>query len=602
MPYLYPQKKIPVNATLPDLQSRYQLCDTRGIVLRGTFYQLRVRVPTPVANHIGRREIRLSLHTASRREALRRGLPLLDRLERIFDDIRRQLVTEETVRDITQKFRHNLLTAIPPGQSATMLMTMPATDVDIATRRYRQLIDLDKEALRYGRFEHIEETLHRFATAAGITVERDSDNYPLLLQQALLARIMAFEVKEQHALGNYDVLGTPQPVPPAAPAAAAQNSLSISELCDKYVHDKFQTEGAWEEHGTLNAVLHSLNNFRTIIGGEDTPVSSFSRETFNNYKTTLAGLPNQKLPRYSGKHIRELLEMEIPKKDRIAKGTVNNQLIWVVALMEWASLNDHVAKNYAKGLIIKRSIVDKNRKEDCAPYSDADIRLICEHLTFDPNRMERFWGPLIAFHTGARRNEVGQLLVQDIVTKLGVLCFKITNEEEGEAQQGQTKKIKTQAGKRVVPVHQLLLDLGFEEYVNEMRNAREKQLFPALKPAKRGYGVYLGNWYGREISNKLFPGRARRKVFNSSRHSVEDKYKHMAEMRDSAQSYLTGHATGKEDFDRYGSDPMAPFLKQYVDRIDYGIDIEFLKVKMANPVFTFRGKKKKCADDALVIA
>ena len=69
----------------------------------------------------------------------------------------------------------------------------------------------------------------------------------------------------------------------------------------------------------------------------------------------------------------------------------------------------------------------------------------------------------------------------------------------------------------------------------------------------------------------------------------------MTDLRDSLQLYLTGHATGKQDFDRYGSDPMAPVLRQIVDRIDYGIDIEVLREKMGNPVFTFRGKNKKNA-------
>lgn len=149
MPVLSPQKECLINSTPPDLQSGHRLCDNRGIVLRGNFYQLRIRLPAAVAARIGRREVRLSLRTACRREALRRGLPLLDSLERIFDDIRRELVTEETVKDIIQKFHQYLLNAIPAGQRAGMLMTMPAADVDIAAERYRKLIDIDKTALRY---------------------------------------------------------------------------------------------------------------------------------------------------------------------------------------------------------------------------------------------------------------------------------------------------------------------------------------------------------------------------------------------------------------------------------------------------------------------
>lgn len=587
----------------PDLHFSTPVCKNNGITLRGQFYQLRIRVPAALTERLGRQEIRLSLRTRSRREALRLGLPLLDRIEKIFLEMRCESVTEQTVSYITQKFHDSLANQFTPSQRASMLVDLTPGQVDRSAVLYGKLHDNDREAVRTGNYAHIEQTLLRFADREGITINKESDNYHLLLQQSLMARMKVFEIKQQRALGSYtydSILDIGLPHTTATPQISR---LTIGELCDKYIAMKSNVDGAWDEHSTKPEVVRALKTFRELIGGDYVMASSINREPLNKYKTDLAMLPKQTLKKYAGKSATELLKMTIPKRDIISKRTLNLQLTWVKAMFEWACINDYITKNYAKGLPIKRAVQDKNSRDECDPYSIKEVQSIFTTLTYDANRPERWWGPLIAAHSCMRLNEVGQLLISDVTTINGVLCFKVDIETEDPADGRKKKKLKTIASKRNIPVHRVLLELGFAEFVKEQRRSGALRLFSKLPQSKRGSGVELGKWYGRTITANLFPARNRLKVFNSFRHSGTEQYTNMADLRDSMQQYLTGHMTGKLDFDRYGSAPMVTSLKVFVDRIDYSLDIEILKLKMKNPVFVRRGcpKGTKAVKSAVIV-
>jgi len=564
--------------------------------MRGRIYQLRVRVPAALIGCIGLKEIRLSLRTTHHREAMRRGVPLLDLLTKLFGDLRRERVTEDIVRKICGSFYDYMVNQFTPGERARRLSSTPADFIDKAPEIFGKLVERDEHWLKYGDYSHIQEALLRFADATGTAIDKQSDNYHLLLQQALLMRVEAFKLKQRRAMGHYEILAAPAAATApaqATPTEQKHKDMTIQQLCDRFIADKHEVDGAWDEHSTLPEVKRALKTFRDILGGDDVPISVINREKMLEYKRKRSSMPNRKIKKYANLSVAEQLKMQIPEKDRISKATFNHELIWIAAMIGWAHTNELIPTNCAEKLSFSRRIQDKNRKEECLPYSKDEVSRIFEKLTYNPQRPERFWGPVIAAYSGMRLNEVAQLMVADVRKVGGVLCFKVAldiNEKNG-------KKLKNQQSKRNIPVHDTLLQLGFEGYLKSIRASGETRLFPKLPQSKRGYGVELGKWYGREISDVLFPGSSRLKVFNSFRHSVEDYYKNIVDMRDSMQQYLVGHKTGKEDFDRYGSDPMAPILKSFVDRIDFGDLLPMLQQKMSNPVYVARGKKKTRSEE-----
>ena len=92
-------------------------------------YQIRVRVPASLKSLAGRREVRKTLGTADYREALRRGLPILERLENLFREMRGPM-TEATVADICQRFRHNLKHFLSPADQARQLAKLTREQLD----------------------------------------------------------------------------------------------------------------------------------------------------------------------------------------------------------------------------------------------------------------------------------------------------------------------------------------------------------------------------------------------------------------------------------------------------------------------------------------
>ena len=124
-----PQAVRPSQPFPPDLTFSPSLNNNKGIVRRGRRYQLRIRVPVILVTRLGRSEIRLSLGTTNRREALQRGLPLLERIERLFDDLRRGIVTEGTIRDICQRYYDHQMNSVPPAIPKEQLQRLMTSEL-----------------------------------------------------------------------------------------------------------------------------------------------------------------------------------------------------------------------------------------------------------------------------------------------------------------------------------------------------------------------------------------------------------------------------------------------------------------------------------------
>lgn len=111
----------------------------------------------------------------------------------------------------------------------------------------------------------------------------------------------------------------------------------------------------------------------------------------------------------------------------------------------------------------------------------------------------QYWGLLIAIYTGARRNEIASLTPDDIKKdgKTDIWYFEFNDEEE-------SKRLKTDAAKRVVPVHSALIDLGILAYADRVRDMAQTKTARGGQPLrllysltyndKEGWGRSLGRW------------------------------------------------------------------------------------------------------------
>jgi integrase len=100
-----------------------------------------------------------------------------------------------------------------------------------------------------------------------------------------------------------------------------------------------------------------------------------------------------------------------------------------------------------------------------------------------------YWPALIALFTGMRLGEVSQLALADIRLERGIWAIDINDEDY--------KRVKSNAARRIIPMHPELIDLGLPEFVEDVRKLKlGPQLFPMLL-AKVGDGS-IGNAPGKK--------------------------------------------------------------------------------------------------------
>ena len=94
-----------------------------------------------------------------------------------------------------------------------------------------------------------------------------------------------------------------------------------------------------------------------------------------------------------------------------------------------------------------------------------------------------FWLPLIALFTGARLNEICQLHLEDIQQFHGIWVFDINNKG--------VKRLKTSSAVRRVPISQTLIEIGFLDYVEDVKALEGAQHKNKILPAPNMVFPYL---------------------------------------------------------------------------------------------------------------
>ena len=147
----------------------------------------------------------------------------------------------------------------------------------------------------------------------------------------------------------------------------------------------------------------------------------------------------------------------------------------------WLDANPWAGTAIPKGRAQKRDAWDDDalRTLLTAPL-DADRRV-------DP--AAQYWLPLLALMTGAPQAELCQLRTADVIKRDGVWLLDINENEDG-------KSVKSAAGERWVAIHSKLIELGFIDHVERMREAGESLLFPGILTAEsRTASLYVSDWF-----------------------------------------------------------------------------------------------------------
>lgn len=295
----------------------------------------------------------------------------------------------------------------------------------------------------------------------------------------------------------------------------------LSELYDLYYAEK---SPCWvgRTPGELNAQFASI-----VKVLENRPAEDFDRADF------IAGRD-------------KLLE-------RLSVRTTNKYIALLSTVLRWSVKHGYITRNPAEGLQLD---LKKRADEERKAYDLEDIQRILQHLpSKDGAESFKFWIPMIAMHSGMRREEICQLHAGDVREIGGIWCFDV-NDAKG-------KSLKTKSSDRLIPVHSRLIDLGLLEAI--MASDSDGGNLWGFKQWKGTWGKQFGNWWSIYF-NRQKVTQDPLKVFHSFRHTVADILKQKG-ILESVVAGLLGHEQGGITFNRYGKKYLPPSLIDAVESI-----------------------------------
>lgn len=232
-----------------------------------------------------------------------------------------------------------------------------------------------------------------------------------------------------------------------------------------------------------------------------------------------------------------------PWSMQYAHGTVKRTLREFFALARTRGLLD--GKNPVDDLDVLPMLTakeEKSRKKPRRPFSNTQLTSLFASEWYKPDSKSwtgkmkddlgaRYWVPLICMTHGNRVREVLQLVASDIAIADEVPILRITDEMEGVQllmdEAGVVRNVKTPATRRIVPLHPLLLSLGFLEFVRGRAEADGPNalLFPSSLPEPGGKSPMLGRAYEQAFLRHVRDAMKFGRGYGSHglRHQLEDR-------------------------------------------------------------------------------
>lgn len=330
-----------------------------------------------------------------------------------------------------------------------------------------------------------------------------------------------------------------------------ETQTTLSEALSQYLAEK-RSRGLVER--SLLDYEAALNDFIELHG--NTPLSSVTRDSVIQVYNQFKRLPSnrRKLPEFRDKNLHEILSM--PCNRPMSKTTHRKFITRVSQFFNWCVYWEKMTRNPAAGLVEKAG----DGSNDRHPFNDEDLRRLFSSTEFRDKSFKhpyQYWVPLIALFTGARINEICQLRPQDILVEEGIHCIHFT---------GDAGNLKTQASKRLIPIHEHLVECGLIVFVNHIREKNSDRLFPELRNGREGPGQTASKWFSRY--RKRCDINDPKKTFHSFRHTVATRLSYEG-CQDYEIADVLGHKTSMITTSRYRERMLPTHLQKTIHKLKF---------------------------------
>lgn len=592
---------------------------------RGSTYYARLDVPTDLVEIVGTTTRKQSLKTKDEATAKRLLWPVIEKWRREFDELRARRIltdgdkaaavwqhyteglerdedrrsniptdadieaaTEEAVQRVQ---REKIDTADPLAMLDAALeihvlrdQLNGAESIDAKARRAK-LSELRKH-LSAGHTALIDHEVDEFLARNKLIIEPESPDRGALARQMMRAEIEVLRRTVERDEGNY----VGQPLDPIVkPANGARRTVAEPGQSILEVFEIYATENPNQvKPDTLTQARRDVGLFVQYVG-ETFPVSGIDKKAVREWKALLLKFPVKaaETKAFKGMSIKQAVKHnEQIGKPTITARTVNRHLSSLGAFCRWLVDHGYLDQNPVDGMALNK---EKNSKtltfnaEQMNALFKSPLFTGCQsdeqpRFIKKPGnvliRDHRYWVPLIMLFSGARPGEIGQLAVADVRQENGHWIMHITDDG------GDGKSVKNENSKRILPVHDQLIELGFIDHHARMVKAGHDRLFPKAERNARGQMMAdFSRMFSRYLTSLgIKDGRGYSQY--SFRHGAADALRRAGYL-DHEFKFLMGHGdttmTG-----RYGVMPQGLLEKraELINAISYpGLSLDHLKPK-----------------------
>ncbi|WP_080635973.1 DUF6538 domain-containing protein [Rhizobium leguminosarum] len=365
-----------------------------------------------------------------------------------------------------------------------------------------------------------------------------------------------------------------------SPSRRSRRTVTLAELIEEFKADPNRKD--MRKKVELDYAL--LFRVMDEVIGYDRRLRDIERDDCKAVRDLLLRLPANSTKLYKGLKFVEAAEQgEKDGRGTLSPVTVNSYVHKMSALFNFGVVEERMDKNPARKLGIEGH---EHSEEDRNPFTPDQLEKIFSAPIYtgcqDDNRNwakagarrpkgTKFWVPLFGLYQGMRLNEICQLRLEDIKREGGIDFFDIRPDGMSD-KKGQTKqedggqRTKTASSRRRVPVHPRLAELGFLDFVRDLREGGKERLFPDLKKDIRGYySDGFQKWFSRLLDKQK--AKEAKTSFHSFRHNWANAMR-LAGVPQERRRLIGGWKRTATD-EKYGSDLPLVEIYSELSKITY---------------------------------
>jgi hypothetical protein len=573
-------------------------------------FQTRFCVPRSLQNHFGRKTFKISLKSVSYGDSKKLSYRLHGLVQAVFEEIKmgKKKLTLDEVKSILK---------IEVDKSVLHIQHIETGTGTTENQVYQSLQHITQEETRFQRRlederKKVEESVNRemskILQSNGFKIDKKSLEFKTLRKRVIELKLLRYSHKKDFVSGkdtelngfieecdrkfNLGILDKKVEEPKTITKVAtptfevrneveeAEETLWISNLIKEYIEETERQKGLREK--TIVEYKNTLEMMVEIIG--DFPIHELSQKHGRLLSSTLEKLPPRRKTdgKYRKKSIRQIIQMEV--KNPMDTRTINKLIQRCSSWLNWV-----IRKGYynERNIFHGKSIPSKRSKESITrqPFTDKQLKLIFSKNylnrslnSVSPCKFVFYWVGILGLFHGTRLQETAQLYINDIYPLDKIWVIDINDNTKD-------KKLKTSNSKRILPLHQTLIDLGFLDYLKILQQKGKERLFHELTLGRDGYTKNPSKFFNDYLRELGIKSSTEKYDFHSLRHNCNIELIQKDVGVEYRNDYLGWGQTGMSK-SVYGKPFQPSILQKYCTKnISYPVNWQNLKVdwKLINP-------------------